>query len=463
MSGAEERVLDRSVPPPAAELTPFRFPAFEHHRLPNGLQVYLARRSPAPLVQIDLVTAAGAHFDPPGAAGLATLTAALIDEGTEGRSALEIAGEVERLGGYLGTSADWDATYLSTSLLSHHVVAGLSLLAELATSPSFPTHEIERLRRLRLAELRRRLSQPATLAADALARVIYRDTVFASPLSGTRQSVEAISSDDIHGFYRRYFGPEGSAVIAVGRLDPELLLSHVEAVLGAWDGAPQPQPAAIDPAPLTGLQVEIIDRPNSVQTELRLGHVGVPRGHRDYVPLQVMNALFGGKFTSRVNLNLRERHGFTYGAQSRFAARLGPGPFVVSTSVATEFTGRAVEETQKELARLLEEPVSQEEVEDTKNYLLGTFPYTLQRIDGLARRLEVLAIHSLPDDYYDIYLQAIRGVDVAQVGQLARRHLHPDRMAIVTVGPAETLEKQLCRFGPVSVREVGDPAAEASP
>ena len=461
MSTAGDLPLDRSTSPPAAALKPFRFPAFEHHSLPNGLQVYLAKRDQAPLVQLELAVAAGAQFDLSGSAGLASLTAALLDEGTNDKSALEIASEVESLGGYLGTSADWDAAYLSTTLLSDHLDAGLRLLNELATSPSFPQNEIERLRRQRLADLMRRLSEPATLAADALARILYSGTVYSYPLPGTPETVEAISSDDIDAFYRRHFAPQGASLIAVGQLDSERLLRQLETTFGAWNGDLGARPISIEPPQLGASKIEIVDRHHAVQTELHIGHVGVSRKHHDFVPLQVVNTLFGGKFSSRINLNLRERHGITYGAHSHFAARLGPGPFVIATSVATEFTGQAVEETLGELRRLLEEPVNDEEVEDTKSFLLGTLPYTLQRIDGLARRLEILAVNSFPDDYYDTQFDAIRKVDVAQVSQLANRHIRPEQIVVVAVGPAESLEKQLRGFGSLTIRELADPHPDA--
>jgi zinc protease len=444
-------VLDRSVPPPTAELKPLRFPPFEHHRQPNGLHVYLASGHQTPLFQIALVTPAGGQLDPVGSAGLATLTAALLDEGTAGRSALEIAADVESLGGYLGTSADWDAAYLGTKILSDHAESGLQLIAELAMSPTFPEAEIERLRRLRLADLQRRLSQPGSVAADRLARVLYQDTAYGFPLSGTRETVEAISGNDIHSFYDRYFTPRGSALIAVGSFEPQRLLSDIHSTFGSWSGSEPTPPPAIDPPVFEGIQVHIVDRPHAVQTELRLGHIGISRRDPDYVPLQVVNALLGGKFISRLNLSLRERHGITYGAQSNFAARQGPGPFVVSTSVATEFTGQAVEETLNELHRLREEPVGADEVSEAKSYLLGVFPYTIQRIDGLAQRLEILAVHSLPDDYYDTRFQNIHAFQADLVGELAQRHLNPERIAIVAVGPAESLDKQLGGIGSVTL------------
>ncbi|MEJ2085082.1 MAG: insulinase family protein [Acidobacteriota bacterium] len=199
------------------------------------------------------------------------------------------------------------------------------------------------------------------------------------------------------------------------------------------------------------LEVRIIDRPDSPQTELRLGHVGPTRTDPDYVPLQVMNSLLGGKFTSRINLKLREELGITYGASSGFANRRGHGPFVVSTSVDSDSVGVATEEILQELHRMQQDPVSIEELEDTKNYLLGVFPYTLQRIEGIANRIAEIALYDLPLDYYARSLAIIRGVDPDQVQNLARKHLHPNRIGIVAVGPAAVLAPQLEPFGSLQI------------
>ncbi|HEX5758503.1 MAG TPA: insulinase family protein, partial [Thermoanaerobaculia bacterium] len=220
---------------------------------------------------------------------------------------------------------------------------------------------------------------------------------------------------------------------------------------GAAGGAAPPPPPEVRPAPLAGITVHVVDRPAAAPTELRLGHAGLPRRHPDYSPLVVLNTLLGGQFTSRINLNLRERHGYTYGAHSRFVGRQGPGPFLVSAAVATEVAGAAAREVLGELARIQEEPVPAAELEETRDYLIGVFPYTVQTIGDLAKRLEVLATYGLPDDYFESYLDRVRQVTAEEVQTLARRHLDPRRIAVVAVGPAERLEGQLSALGPVTV------------
>ncbi len=446
-------MTDRSTPPPPGEIRPFRFPSFQRIQLRNGLTVFAARLQGPPLVSVEMVFPAGGQHDPAERAGLATLTASLIDEGTERRGALEIAAQVERLGGYLTTGADWDVGYLAVGSLSQHLPASLDLLAEIVTSPTFPQEEVERLRRQRLAEILRRAQDPSSLADERLAREVYRGTVYAQSLLGNEESVSALSRAEALAFYRRHYRLHGASLIAVGDLDPKEIVRQVEEAFGSDRRPSGEEPAApeIRPESLAGVGVHVVDRPGAAQTELRLGHVGISRHDPDYIPLLVLNTVLGGKFTSRINLNLRERHGYTYGAFTRFVGRLGPGPFIADAAVATEVAGAAAREVLGELRRIREEPVEPAELEETLSYMIGVFPYTLQTIGDLAKRLETLATYGLPDDYFNRYLERLTRVTREELLEVARRHLQPERIAVVAVGPAETLEPQLESLGPVKV------------
>jgi len=440
----------RTLPGPGP-LRPFRFPAFLRRRLPNGLTVLAARHAGVPLASLELVAPAGGQHDPPGRAGLATLTASLLDEGTGGRSSMEIAAGVERLGGYLSTGADWDVGYLATGMLSQHWRAGLGLLAEVIEHPTFPAAEVERLRSQRLAEILRREADPSALADDALMALIYRGTVYARSLLGDPESVGRLTRAEIAAFYQRTYTIAGTSLVAVGDLDPEEAAAAAEAALAGALATPPPSPPEIRPQRLAERTILIVDRPGAAQTELRLGHPSVSRQHPDFVPLTVMNTLLGGKFTSRINLNLRERHGFTYGASTRFVGRIGPGPFLAGAAIATESTGAAVREVLAELERIRADLVEVDELEDTRSYLTGVFPYTLQTIGDLAKRLETLAIYDLPDDYFDDYVAHLGTVSREEVLEISRRHLDPEHIGIVAVGPAELLEPQLEGLGLVQV------------
>jgi zinc protease len=475
--------VNRALPPPPGTVHQFRFPAFMRHRLPSGVEVYVAQLPGAPLLSVEILAPGGSLYDPPGQPGLATMAGALLDEGAAGKDAMQIADGIERLGGQVASGADWDVGYAVMLMLSRHARPGLRLLTEVAAAPTFPDEEIERMRRMRLAEILRRRHQPAVVADEQFAIAVYRGTVYANPPGGTEESLAAMGREAIAGFYQRHYRLSDLMLVAVSDLDPERLLAEVgEALAAAVPGggaggeiaaggaAPEvgPEgathlaggrgaatgrtvPVPIEPAPLPGPRVIIVDRADAAQTELRIGHAGVPRNHADFTVLSFLNTVLGGKFTSRINLSLRERHGLTYSASSRFFGRLGPGPFVVNAAVATESTGIAAREVLAELRRIQDEPVGEDEMDESRSYKLGVFPQTVQTIADLTRRLADLAVFGLPDDYFDRYLERVAACGRAELQEAARRHLHPERAAIVAVGPAAQLLPQLESLGEVEV------------
>jgi len=452
----------RDAPPPPGPLRPFRFPPFVRGRLTNGLTVLAAGSPRAPLVLLSLLFPAGAEQEAVADSGLASLTASLLDEGTSERDASQIAAAVADLGGRLGSGADWDVGQVQVELLSRHAEEGLPLLTELATRSTFPPEEIERQKRRRLAELMRRRSDPSFLADQRLLRAVYGDAPYGRTALGDEESLARLDRERVRGFFGACYGLAGAVLIAAGDLDPEAFLGRAEAVLGGLDAGTAPGLPAHSPPPPGRLRVEIVDRPRAAQTELRLGHAGIARDDPDYIPLMVANVLLGGKFTSRINLNLRERHGYTYGATSRFDARRGPGPFVVRAAVGTPVAGAAAREVLAEIRRLRDESVEPAELADTTAYVVGSFPYTLQTGSGLGDRLETLAAYGLPDDYYDRFPAAVEAVDRETVLAMARRHLRPDELVVVAVGPADELAPQLEGLGPLTVH-AAPAAAEAEP
>jgi len=437
--------LDRSRPPAGGTPRPFRFPPFEHRALGPGIDGYLAPLDRGPLVGVELVLGGGGQHDPPGEAGLAAFAGALLDDGCPGLSATEIAARVERLGGEISASSDWDATYVGLTVPSDHLEDALQLTFELALEASFPAEEVERQRQQRLQELLRRSSRPSALAADHLARALYGDSAYGHPLLGQRSSLETLGRRDLVAFAEAQFERPATLIVA-GSLDATRTWSLAEQLATSWTSQePAPRPT-IDPQPVEGVTAVIVDRPDAAQTDLRVGHAGPVRTHPDRVPLVVMNTLLGGKFTSRINLNLRERNGFTYGAHSRLPSRLGPGPFQVSTSVATESAAAAAAEILAELHRIQTEPVTGEELADTVSYMLGVFPYTLQTVDDMIARLVQLAVFDLPDDQFERYRAALREVTIDDVQRVAREHLHPAHAVIVAVGPAAELEQPFAKI-----------------
>jgi zinc protease len=291
-------------------------------------------------VLLKLLVPAGAENDPVSAPGLAALTAALLDEGTRSKSSREIATIAEHLGGYVSSTADWDVAEIETLVPKAHLRIGLALLAEIATTPTFPEEEFQRLRSQTIVHLRRRRAQPAVLASDHLAAAIYSNSVYANPLPGTEESLAGLSRSEVTAFYESRRTPRGSALVAVGDFELRNLASLVEELFGDWQGREPRHPPIEPPSAVSSPPIRLVDRPEAVQVELRLGHSGLKRAHPDFTTATVVSTLLGGKFMSRLNLSLRERHGMTYGAHSYFSKRRGPGPFLVSTAVETDLHHR---------------------------------------------------------------------------------------------------------------------------
>lgn len=439
--------VDRRMPPRAATAHGVTFPPFRRARLACGVQVLVARVDKVPLATLEIVFAGGAEQDPPERHGLATLAAGMLDEGTTRRDVHALARRVETTGSYLSTSADWDAAYVQCGGLARHWREHLEVLYEVVVEASFPAPEFERLRRQREAELLARRDQPGALADEAFQRTVYAGTPYDHPLNGDSASLTRTTREDAEAFHLGHRAPEGAALVVAGDVDPDEVIGAAAEIFAGWPAGAASPAAAVAPSVPPGRRVRLIDRPGAAQTELRVGHAGTARRDPRRPALRVLNALLGGKFTSRINLNLRERHGYTYGAFSRFADRRGPGPFVVSCAVSTEHAGDAVREILVELERVRTEPVSEEELADTKSYLTGIFPYSLQTADDVVDRLETLAIHDLPDDYHDAQLHALAQVDGAALLEAARRNVRPAEATIVAVGPRAELVAQLAPFG----------------
>ncbi len=442
--------LDRSQPPLPGTPAPFSLPAFTRHTLGNGLQLLVAPLPHAPLVNLSIVLPAGGQFAPTACPGLPSFHAALLDEGTSTRNALEIALEVEQLGGALATGVDWDVAALHLATLARNLDAGVDLLADLTLDPVFAPEEIERQRRERRASILRRQQQPAFLASSAFAEAVYRGTRYAEPLFGTANALTRLDRDTVQQFFRDHVVPSSATVVVTGDVDTDVVCARLERTLGsALAGTPPERPSIEAPPPKPGIL--IIDRPGAEQTQLVMGHASVPRSHPDHPARTVANAILGGSFTSRINLNLREKHGLTYGANSRLAARHGPGPFIIRAAVTTEGTGKAVSEVRREIERLRTEPVPTGELRDVQRYLIGLFAYSLQTIEQIGHRLEALAVHNLSDDYYETFPHSLGDVSAEAVLDAARRFMRPDELTIVAVGPEETLRPQLEPLGPVEV------------
>ena len=434
-------------PTPAAP-RPYHFPRFERRTLPNGLRLILAPAHKLPVVSVVAIVDAGSGADPAGQEGLAQLAARALTEGTTSLDAVELAVRTERLGASLDAGADWDGALVSLTTLARHVDAAFDLFADVLTRPVFPEREIERLKAERIADLMHLATEPRGLADEAFARALYApDSRYARPEGGSRTSVPTLTRDAVAAFHAARYRPAATTLVVAGDLSADEAERLVARALGGWQGDAPPRAVPSDREATRARRTHLVPKRDAQQSELRVGHVGVPRRHPDYFPLVVMNAILGGLFNSRVNLNLREVHGYTYGAHSGFDWRVQAGPFVVASAVQSEHTAAAASEVLKEIDRIRAEEVAPEELSLATSYLDGVFPIRYETTSAIAGALANLTLYGLPDDYFDAYRDSIRAVTAADVRRVAQAHLDPSRLQLLVAGDPDAVRAPLEALG----------------
>jgi zinc protease len=440
-------MIDRTRAPQPGPPRPYHFPHVTRKTLGNGLEVLVAENHAAPLAAVRALVRSGADHDTAEVAGLASLTTDLLDEGAGNRNGVQLAEALGLLGASLGSGADWDASYISIDVLSRNTDAALELFADVVRRPTLPADALERVRSERLTDLLQQRDEPAAIAAKRFSGLIYGTGAYGNSISGNPESVARITLDDVRAFYGRHFLANNTAIIIAGDVETRHIIETIEKLFGDWPRGEEPPRPVVAPQQFDACRIYLIDRPAAVQSEIRIGHVGVARSTSDYFALSVMNSLLGGVFNSRINMNLRERHGYTYGARSTFAFRRQPGPFVVSAPVRNEVTRESVEEVFAELRRIRTGDVEDRELEDTKNYLTGVFPATVQCSGDIASRLLDMELYDLPDNYFDHYRDNIERVGKGDIAAVAQKYIEPDRAVIVIVGNAKQIREPLGTLG----------------
>lgn len=446
---------------------PYRFPAFERVTLENGLGVIVAPVRALPVVTVMLVSDASASAEPEGREGVANIAARSLLEGT-GQHGNDVTELFERLGATISAGADWDVATVAMSVLSSRLDEALALFGEVILDPAFPEREVERLKAERIADLLQLGAEPRGLASEMFSRVLYeRSSRYSRPEDGSAGSVRALTRADVQSFYRTRYHPSTSTLVVAGDVSVERGLELARGVLGEWRGSASEAPQPSGTPARTSRAVHIVPKPDAPQSELRMGHVGLPRSHPDYFPVLVMNSVLGGLFSSRINLNLREVHAYTYGAFSGFAWRQGAGPFVVSTAVKSDVTAESAREILIEIERMRADTISEDELSLATSYLGGVFPIRYETTEAIARALAALVAYRLPPDYFDSYRDNIRAVTIVDVLQAADRHLHPDELQLLVVGDPDVVRAPLdaLELGPVKIVHaepglVEPPAAE---
>jgi zinc protease len=450
---------DRSKAPSLGPPPTLKLPAIQKRQLSNGLPVWMVELHEVPVAQINLVALSGAADDPPGKFGVTSLMTAMLEEGAGTRSALEIADAVDFLGADLGASSTFDSSAVRLHVPVARLTEALPIMADVALRPTFPADELERLRRQRLTSLLQARDDPAAIVAQAFPRVVYGPAHrYGTAMVGTGETIKAFTVADLRAQYTAAFRPATSALVVVGDLVPDKVMALLEASFGSWRSQATATPATLPAVnPPAQREVSLVDKPGAPQTQIRIGGIGVPRSTPDYFPIQVMNTILGGSFTSRLNMNLREKHGYTYGASSVFDMRKADGPFFAAAGVQTDKTSESLKEFFNELNGILQ-PVPADELSRAKNYVSLRFPSGFEATTDISRRLEDALIYSLPDDYFSKYVQNIEAVTAADVQRVARKYIQPTRVSVVIVGDRKVIEPgvRALNLGPIKMVGIDD-------
>ena len=448
---------DTSVRPTPGAPRAYAFPSFASQTLPNGLRVVVAPVRKLPLVTVLALVDAGSVADPAGQEGVAQLTASLLTEGTGNLTGAALAELVELMGSTLDAGADWDSSVVKLTTLSSRLSDAIALLARVLTEPSLPENEFQRLRTERLADLLQQRSEPRSLADEAIAQRIYAPGArYAMPDGGSERSVKALTLDQLKAFYALRYSPHATTVVLVGDVSIDDGVALVSRVLGSWSGEKPAACARPDSALVAPRAVHIVRKVDAPQSELRVGHVGPPRLTADYFPLVLCNAILGGLFSSRLNLNLREKNAYTYGAHSGVDWRRWAGPFSMDAAVQSDVSAAAVREILNEFDRMRSEPVTESELSLAISYLDGVFPIRFETTRAIASALASQAIYGLPADYYDTYRANIRAVTADDILRVAREHFDPAKLQVVAVGDPTSISEPLAALG-IGEVSVSDP------
>ena len=432
---------DRSKAPslgPAPKLT---LPAIQKLALSNGLPVWLVESHEVPLVQVSLLVQAGGNDDPATKFGVASLTAAMLDEGAGTRDALAIADAVEVLGAELTTTSSSDASAVRLNVPVAQLGEALPIMADVALRPTFPQGELDRLRQELITSLIQARDDPASIIPMAFGRVVFGATHrYGTGGIGTTTTLKGFTTTDLRTFHSSMYRPSNATLLVVGDVQRTTIVPQLEKQFGSWPSSGPVTRTSVPTAPqLTDRQVVIVDVPQAAQSQIRLGWIGVSRSTPDYFTLQVLNTVLGGSFTSRLNLNLREEHQYTYGASSRFDMRLSPASFAAGAGVQTDKTSESLKEFFNELDAIAK-PVGADELSKAKNYIILGFPSEFETIGDLSAHLEEMIVYKLPDDYFDRYSANIQAVTSAAVAKAAATYIQPQKFAVVVVGDRKVIE-----------------------
>jgi zinc protease len=454
-AAAQEKTNMKQTPPPPKPAQEIHFPAFEEKTLANGLRVVVIEQHETPSLSLQLLLPGGKVYAPPAKAGLADATAALLREGTQTRSTQQIAEAIDSVGGTITTGASLESAFLTILVTSDQADLGLALLSDLVLHPSFPAEELERWRHQTLSALQIDLSDPGYMATATFQRLVLGDHPYGLPSSGTMASVRGITRDDMVAFHHRQYVPNEAILAVVGDVKAADAFARVERAFGGWAKG-----EAMTIPPVTAVpqrRIVVIDKPDAVQTEIRVGQAGLPYRDPDHYTADVYDAVLGGSPSSRLYEEVRRKRGLSYGASSELRMPTQPGWFVASTSTKTESTVEALGVVLDVLGAMDDKPVPAEELAQRKTYITGAFPLEIETPDGVAAKVLEAMKFGYGKEYLESYRERIEAVTAEQVQAFAGKRIQPDRMLIVLAGNAKAFTADLeKRFGNIETIPLAD-------
>ena len=444
-------------PPRPLEARDVKIPPYEIRTMPNGLRVVVVSQHEQPAISLRLLIKAGSAQDPGNKPGVAAMAGALLDQGTAKRSSEQIADAIDYVGGALGTGAGTDLSYVNVLVLKDSFDMALDLVSEVARTPSFPQDELDRVRTQALSAMGVNMQDPEYVADAVIERLVFGFHPYGLPGNGTPDSLAAITRDDLVQFHKTWVAPGNALLAVVGDITPDEAFAGVTRALGNWEAHDTPSIEAME-VPEATRRIVLVDRPNAVQTEIRVGHVAIPRKHPDYMALNLATKILGGEGANRLQNVLRSERGLTYGASADMDAFKQAGSIIAETDTQTSTTGEALRITIDEFSRLVREPVGERELMGAQAYLAGSFPLGLETADDIALQVLNLLFFDLDVKELATYRDRINAVTSEDIGRVARQFVKPSRLSIVLVGDAGKVMPQLKAVGidNVEVLPLGD-------
>ena len=445
-AAAQARDWPSEQPPRPLAPHEVTFPPYEIRTLGNGMRVVAVLHHEQPAVSIRLLVGAGSSQDPKGKGGVANLMASLLDQGTTTRSAQQIADQIDFIGGDVGTGAAADLSFVNAIVMKDSFQTGMDLVADIARNPAFAPEEIERQKDQILSSIRVNADDPGYIADVVFDRLVYGFHPYGLPGTGTEDSLSSLTRADLQAFHRQYFIPNNMILGIVGDVTSDEAFAAAERVFGGWPRGTLPPVAPIDP-PDAVRKIVIVDKPDAVQTSIRVGQLAIPRKHPDYLTWDLTVKILGGEGANRLHQVLRSQYGLTYGAEANAESRKDAGDFVAETDTRTDMTGQALRLMVEEFSRLVRERVGQRELADAQAYLAGSFPLTIETPDQIATQVLNVLFYDLPVSEIGTFRERVLAVTPEDIQRVARQYVRPDRLSIVLVGNARAFASQLIELG----------------